>query len=98
MIKTIKIKNPITQEFHGTQGIYTQRNMEKMRSYNLPQWKSVCEQTENQPPAKRGEKRLNADKLLGRGATRGRKTEASATPEASRRALTRTKSTPVKEE
>lgn len=98
MVKTIKIKNPITQEFHGAQGIYTQRNMEKMRSYNLPQWKSLCEQTENQPPAKRGEKRLNADKLLGRGSTKSRKSEASATPEGSRRASTRVNVTPVKEE
>ena len=37
VVKTIKIKNPIMQEFHGAQGVYTQRNMEKMRSYNLPQ-------------------------------------------------------------
>lgn len=98
MVKTIKIKNPLTQEFHGTQGIYTQRNMEKMRSYNLPQWKSLCEQTENQPPAKRGEKRLNADKLLGRGSARSRKTGASATPEASRRTSSRAKPTLIKEE
>ena len=63
MIKTVKVKNPITQEFHGAQGIYTQRNMEKQRTYNLPQWKALCEATENQPPARRGERRLNADKL-----------------------------------
>ncbi|KIX99481.1 uncharacterized protein Z520_05057 [Fonsecaea multimorphosa CBS 102226] len=98
IVKTIRIKNPITQEFHGAQGIYTQRNMEKMRSYNLPQWKSLCEQTENQPPAKRGEKRLNADKLLGRGIARSRKTEVSATPEPSKRASSRAKSIPIKEE
>ena len=72
-MKNIKIKNPLTQEFHGAQGIYTQRNMEKMRTYNLPQWKGLCEQTENQPPAKRGEKRLNADKLLGRGTAKTKK-------------------------
>ncbi|KIX08954.1 uncharacterized protein Z518_00032 [Rhinocladiella mackenziei CBS 650.93] len=98
MVKTIRIKNPIAQEFHGTQGIYTQRNMEKMRSYNLPQWKTLCEQTENQPPAKRGEKRLNADKLLGRGSARSRKTEASATPEAAKSNLITSKPQPIKEE
>jgi hypothetical protein len=98
MVKFIKIKNPLTQEFHGAQGIYTQRNMEKQRSYNLPQWKGLTEQTENQPPAKRGEKRLNADKLLGRGTARGRKKEASATPEGSRRAASRAMSVSVKEE
>jgi hypothetical protein len=98
MVKTIKIKNPITQEFHGAQGIYTQRNMEKMRSYNLPQWRSLCEQTENQPPAKRGEKRLNADRLLGRGTARNKKKESSATPEASQRRGSRAQTVPVKEE
>ena len=72
--------------------------MEKMRSYNLPQWKSLCEQTENQPPARRGEKRLNADKLLGRGTIRGRKKEASGTPEASRRTSSRAMSVSVKDE
>ncbi|KAI1615270.1 jumonji domain-containing protein 2 [Exophiala viscosa] len=84
-IKSIKIKNPIMQEFHGAQGIYTQRNIEKMRSYNLPQWKSVCEQTENQPPARRGEKRLNADKLIGRGSIKNRKSEPSSTPPTGKR-------------
>ncbi|KAK5089085.1 hypothetical protein LTR05_003309 [Lithohypha guttulata] len=83
LVKHIKIKNPLTQEFHGAQGVYTQRNMEKIRSYNLPQWKAVCEQTENQPPAKRGEKRLNADKLLGRGTKK--KTEGTPTPETGKR-------------
>lgn len=80
LVKHIRIKNPIMQEFHGAQGIYTQRNMEKVRSYNLPQWKATCEQTENQPPAKRGEKRLNADRLLGRGSAR-KKSEGTPTPE-----------------
>ncbi|KAK5951151.1 hypothetical protein OHC33_007904 [Knufia fluminis] len=84
LVKHIKIKNPLTQEFHGAQGIYTQRNMEKIRSYNLPQWKATCEQTENQPPAKRGEKRLNADKLLGRGSVR-KKGEGTPTPETGKR-------------
>ena len=72
--------------------------MEKMRSYNLPQWKTLCEQTENQPPAKRGEKRLNADKLLGRGTARNRKKEASATPEASQRRGSRAPTVPIKAE
>lgn len=98
MIKTIKIKNPLTQEFHGAQGIYTQRNMEKMRSYNLPQWKSLCEQTENQPPARRGEKRLNADKLLGRGSVKSKKPESSPGPSTSRRRPGRPRTRPIKDE
>lgn len=98
LVKTIKIKNPLTQEFHGAQGVYTQRNMEKMRSYNLPQWKSLCEQTENQPPAKRGEKRLNADRLLGRGTTKTRKSDASPVPETGKRGPGRPRTRPIKEE
>ncbi|RMZ91342.1 hypothetical protein DV736_g1421, partial [Chaetothyriales sp. CBS 134916] len=91
MVKNIKIKNPITQEFHGTQGIYTQRNMEKMRSYNLPQWKAICEQTENQPPARRGEKRLNADKLLGRGSSKAKKEGNSGASASGKRTLKQAK-------
>ena len=71
-VKTIKVKNPITQEFHGTQGTYTQANMEKQRSYNLPQWKALCEESNNQPPAKRGERRRNQEKPTKAAATRVR--------------------------
>ncbi|KPI41813.1 DNA damage-responsive transcriptional repressor RPH1 [Cyphellophora attinorum] len=98
-IKNVKIKNPITQEFHGAQGIYTQRNMEKMRSYNIPQWRSLCESTENQPPARRGEKRMNADKLLGRGSVKNKKTEGSPAPSVNGKRRGRPpKNTPVKKE
>ena len=93
-IKTIKVKNPITQEFHGAQGIYTQRNMEKQRSYNLPQWKALCEATENQPPAKRGERRLNADKLLGRGLAKNKQPLADG----EKRKAGRPRVRPLKEE
>ncbi|KAF2836895.1 JmjC-domain-containing protein, partial [Patellaria atrata CBS 101060] len=58
-VKTIKVKNPITQEFAGQHGVYTQANIEKQRSYNLPQWKALTEETHHQPPAKRGERRNN---------------------------------------
>jgi hypothetical protein len=57
MVKTIRVKNPITQEFAGTHGTYTQANIEKQRSYNLPQWKSLTEESNHQPPARRGERR-----------------------------------------
>jgi hypothetical protein len=59
-IKTIKVKNPITQEFAGTHGKYTQANIEKQRSYNLPQWKALTMESNHQPPAKRGERRREA--------------------------------------
>lgn len=61
-VKTIKVKNPITQEFHGSHGTYTQANIEKQRSYNLPQWKALSEESNHQPPAKRGERRRNQEK------------------------------------
>ena len=47
------------QEFHGSHGTYTQANIEKQRSFNLPQWKATCEGSSNQPPARRGERRRN---------------------------------------
>jgi hypothetical protein len=58
-IKTIKVKNPIMQEINGSAGTYRQTNIEKLRSYNLPQWKQLCEGSEHQPPARRGERRLS---------------------------------------
>ncbi|KAL5451896.1 hypothetical protein PMIN05_000277 [Paraphaeosphaeria minitans] len=59
-VRTIKVKNPITQEFAGQHGIYTQANIEKQRSYNLPEWKAVTEEAHHQPPLKRGERRRAA--------------------------------------
>ncbi|KKZ65120.1 hypothetical protein EMCG_09026 [[Emmonsia] crescens] len=62
-IKTIRVKNPIMQEFHGSHGTFTQANIEKQRSYNLPQWKTLCEESSHQPPARRGERRRNQEKV-----------------------------------
>ena len=61
-MKTIKVKNPITQEFSGAHGTYTQANIEKQRSYNLPQWKALTEETQHQPPARRGERRKQQER------------------------------------
>ncbi|KAI1927283.1 hypothetical protein LOZ60_003163 [Ophidiomyces ophidiicola] len=69
-VKTIRVKNPIMQEFHGSHGIYTQANIEKQRSYNLPQWKALCEETSHQPPARRGERRRAQEKFT-RGGGKG---------------------------
>lgn len=69
-VKTVKVKNPIIQEFHGTFGTYTQANIEKQRSYNLPQWKALCDESNHQPPARRGERRRNQEKATRGGATR----------------------------
>jgi hypothetical protein len=73
-IKTIKVKNPITQEFAGTHGTYTQANIEKQRSYNLPQWKTLTEESNHQPPARRGERRKQAEAVQ---RTRAARSEAS---------------------
>lgn len=77
-MKTVKVKNPITQEFHGTHGTYTQANIEKQRSYNLPQWKALSEESNHQPPAKRGERRRNQEKTTRAGSSRAKKSAASA--------------------
>src|SRR6187402_321678 len=61
-VKTIKVKEPIKQDIMGTGGTYRQANIVHQRSYNLPQWRQLCEQSEHQPPAKRGERRANQDK------------------------------------
>ncbi|EEA25744.1 hypothetical protein TMatcc_006024 [Talaromyces marneffei ATCC 18224] len=61
-VKSIRVKNPIMQEFHGAHGTYTQANIEKQRSYNLPQWKALCDDGSHQPPARRGERRRTQEK------------------------------------
>ncbi|KAJ5082590.1 hypothetical protein N7532_011633 [Penicillium argentinense] len=61
-VKSIRVKNPIMQEFHGSHGTYTQANIERQRSYNLPQWKALCEESNHQPPARRGERRRNQER------------------------------------
>ncbi|KAL2353232.1 hypothetical protein BJ546DRAFT_847043 [Cryomyces antarcticus] len=84
-VKTIKVKNPITQEFMGTHGTYTQANIEKQRSYNLPEWKALTDETQHQPPARRGERRRNQDKMIrGGGNMRTRGSARTTTDETSR--------------
>ncbi|KAL8712814.1 MAG: hypothetical protein Q9220_003022 [cf. Caloplaca sp. 1 TL-2023] len=77
-VKTVKVKNPITQEFHGTHGTYTQANIEKQRTYNLPQWKTVSEESNHQPPAKRGERRRNQETIARGTSTRSKVPPARA--------------------
>jgi hypothetical protein len=64
------------QEFAGQHGIYTQANIEKQRSYNLPEWRSVTDEPHHQPPAKRGERR----KAAAEAPSRTRSTRAQAAP------------------
>lgn len=100
MVKNIKVRNPITQEFHHNEyGIYTQRNMEKMRSYNLPQWKALCEQSQYQPPARRGERRNKAGTQPGsKIVPLKRKSEPLPLPEGVKRKAGRPRVKPLKQE
>ncbi|EGD93927.1 hypothetical protein TESG_01457 [Trichophyton tonsurans CBS 112818] len=75
-VKTIRIKNPIVQEFTGSHGTFTQANIEKQRSYNLPQWKALSEEISHQPPARRGERRWTQGKTRGTAKSHGNKGES----------------------
>ncbi|KAF2145981.1 uncharacterized protein K452DRAFT_294599 [Aplosporella prunicola CBS 121167] len=76
-VKSIKINRPISQDFQGRQGQYTQQNIEKQRSYNLPQWKALTEELDHQPPAKRGARRGDQPAPP---KTRTTRSQASSTP------------------
>ena len=95
------MKNPITQEFSGTHGTYTQANIEKQRSYNLPQWKALTEETQHQPPAKRGERRRHQPKIV-RGSGTKKATPArpppAPVPEGTKRRPGRPRKLPVPED
>ncbi|KAI1453499.1 hypothetical protein F4805DRAFT_443103 [Annulohypoxylon moriforme] len=59
-IKQIRVKEPIKQDIMGSNGTYRQVNILHQRSYNIPQWRQLCDQSEHQPPARRGERRAQA--------------------------------------
>lgn len=63
LVKQVKVREPIKQDIMGSSGTYRQVNILHGRSYNVPQWRQLCEQSEHQPPARRGERRANADKV-----------------------------------
>ncbi|KAI6710200.1 hypothetical protein JHW43_007278 [Diplocarpon mali] len=92
-IKTVRVKEPIKQDIMGTGGTYRQANIVHQRSYNLPQWRQLCEQSEHQPPAKRGERRANQDKQVrtapkpkasGKATTIGAKKKGAGRPQKSK--------------
>lgn len=60
LVKQIRVREPIKQEIMGSNGTYRQVNILHQRSYNLPQWRQLCDQSEHQPPARRGERRAQA--------------------------------------
>lgn len=65
LVKRVRVREPIKQDIMGSNGTYRQVNILHQRSYNLPQWRQLCEQSEHQPPARRGERRLNEEKPKG---------------------------------
>ena len=62
LVKQIRVREPIKQDIMGSNGTYRQVNFVHQRSYNLPQWRQLCDQSEHQPPARRGERRANSDR------------------------------------
>lgn len=53
----IVIKNPITQHVNASNGAFRLQNIEKQKKFNIAEWRLMTERSENQPPAKRGERR-----------------------------------------
>ncbi|CAH6722500.1 DNA damage-responsive transcriptional repressor Rph1p [[Candida] jaroonii] len=50
-LSNIVIKNPIIQSINGSaNGIFTQQNIEKARTYNIFQWKELSKKSNFQPP------------------------------------------------
>ncbi|KAI7872159.1 JmjC domain, hydroxylase-domain-containing protein [Spinellus fusiger] len=49
-LEHVRVHHPIIQHIIGSQGVYTQTNIEKRRPYTLNQWYSVCEQSEHRSP------------------------------------------------
>ncbi|EFX06326.1 jumonji family transcription factor [Grosmannia clavigera kw1407] len=79
LVKGIKVREPIKQDIMGSNGTYRQVNILHQRTYNLPQWRQLCDQSEHQPPARRGERRANADKPKPTTRTRSAAAASSAT-------------------
>ncbi|KAA8631502.1 hypothetical protein SMACR_07239 [Sordaria macrospora] len=88
LVKQVRVREPIKQEIMGQNGTYRQVNILHQRSYNLPQWRKLCEQSEHQPPARRGERRANAEK--DKPAARSRAAAAAANATTSNKTTTST--------
>ncbi|KAK6225384.1 JmjC domain-containing protein [Colletotrichum tabaci] len=84
LVKQIRVREPIKQDIMGSNGTYRQVNILHQRSYNLPQWRQLCDQSEHQPPARRGERRANVEKPKPRSAPRPR-AEAKSTASGSKK-------------
>jgi hypothetical protein len=59
-LQSIKIRNPIVQHINGRNGVFSQQNVEKQRTFNIVQWKALSQEMSHQPPAPRGKIRNTA--------------------------------------
>ncbi|KAK9372763.1 JmjC domain, hydroxylase-domain-containing protein [Lipomyces chichibuensis] len=78
-LRSIRIRQPIVQHINGSQGVFSQTNIEKQRTYSLPQWRKVTEESDHQPPARRGERRKGADSKLRLSPRKRQRTMSSVT-------------------
>jgi hypothetical protein len=60
-LQSIRIRNPIVQHINGSNGVFSSHNLEKLKTYNIVQWKALSEESHNQPPAPRGKLRRSVD-------------------------------------
>jgi hypothetical protein len=60
-LQSIRIRNPIVQHINGSNGVFSSHNLEKLKTYNIVQWKALSEESNNQPPAPRGKLRRSLD-------------------------------------
>src|SRR4051794_19967078 len=80
LVKKVRIREPIKQEIMGNNGTYRQIAILHQRSYNVPNWRQLCDQTEHQPPARRGERRAQAEKPKAAARARPAGDSAASTP------------------
>jgi len=62
LVKTIRVREPIKQDIMGSNGTYRQVNFVHGRVYTVRQWRELCEQSEHQPPSRRGERRMHFER------------------------------------
>ncbi|GEQ71293.1 hypothetical protein JCM33374_g4975, partial [Metschnikowia sp. JCM 33374] len=56
----ISIKNPIVQNMNvsaGYKGVFSCQNVERQRKYNISQWKTLAQKSNNMPPAHKSNRR-----------------------------------------
>ncbi|KAF9437371.1 hypothetical protein BGZ76_001039 [Entomortierella beljakovae] len=62
-LSSVRIKTPIIQHIRGTKGIYTQTNIESRKSYTVPEFKSLSNDSDHRPPSRKSVPHGPADPL-----------------------------------